>query len=146
MNDHRRSPQHDTAPAAEPEQTGAIGHAAGVLRDTATDAAHRTAVAIEGNPVGMLVGGLAIGAIVAALLPRTTAETRILGPVGHQITDRASGAFEVAKERGREELHQAGISRDAAREQGSQLVDSLLRAVTAAGAAAVQHAANRRTD
>src|SRR5687768_9366690 len=45
-------------------------------------AGRRTGEGIDSNPVAAVVGGLAIGAIVAALLPRTSREEELLGGVG----------------------------------------------------------------
>src|SRR5918998_1177742 len=48
-------------------------------------AGRRTSEGIDSNPVAAVVGGLAIGAIVAALLPRTSREDEYLGTVGRKI-------------------------------------------------------------
>ncbi len=47
---------------------------------------------IDDAPLIALAGGLAAGALIAALLPRTDAETRALRPVGKRIRGTARDA------------------------------------------------------
>ena len=109
-------------------------------REKAGDAARRTAESIEGNPLGILVGGLAVGAIAGALLPRSDKEKELLAPLGRQLTDRAKAAVSAAKETGRSELADLGISRDAARSQAKGLLQGVSKALSHAGGAAVKGA------
>ncbi|MGQ4828123.1 hypothetical protein, partial [Enterococcus faecalis] len=46
-------------------------------RNAALEAAEKTAQAIEGNPVAVLVGGLTVGLIAGALLPRAKTEAEV---------------------------------------------------------------------
>lgn len=105
-------------------------------REAALDAAERTAQAIEGNPMSVLVGGLAIGAIAGALVPRTEREGELLRPVGARLKDGAMLAIRAARDAGLSELAAAGISRDAARQQVNKLIDAVTHAATRAGEAA----------
>ncbi|HEX8527030.1 MAG TPA: hypothetical protein VF689_08650, partial [Allosphingosinicella sp.] len=48
-------------------------------RDRASRAASRTATEIEANPMAAIAGGLAVGALLAAVLPGTRREEKLLG-------------------------------------------------------------------
>jgi hypothetical protein len=98
-------------------------------RETAARARRRTADEFDANPMAALVGGLAVGALAAVLLPRTRAETAALGGIGGQINDRARDAAKAAREAGREKLGEYGLSREAARQKLSELASSAGEAV-----------------
>lgn len=107
---------------------------------TAETARERTAAGIEQNPLAIVVGGLAIGAIAASLLPRTQKETRVLGPVGKRIRGAAADAVKAARTAGGETLDSLGVNGSAARAEANRLVQSAISAVTQAGEAAVKSA------
>ena len=92
---------------------------------------------LEDNPLAMVAGGLALGVIAGALLPRTQKETQVLGQVGRQINETAREAFNAARQAGTEEL---GLSRDAAKSQAQTLMEKAQKAATTAGGAALQAA------
>ena len=108
------------------------------VRETAAVAARRTADGIDGNPLSVLVGGLAVGVLAGALLPKTDRETSLLGPVGKRLTEGASAAARAARDAGQAELVSAGISSSAAREQVGKLFDTVVSAVKNAGDAAAK--------
>lgn len=110
-------------------------------RDLAADAARRTAAGIETNPLAVLVGGLVLGAVVGALLPRSAKERELLAPLGARIGDKARGAIGAARQAGQSELDNAGLTRDNAREQVKSLFDGAFKALTAAGTAAANSSA-----
>jgi len=110
------------------------------VRDTAAQAARRTADSIEGNPLSILVGGIAFGVLAGSLLPRTERETELLGPVGKKLAEGAGAAARAARDVGKVELVNAGISSTAAREQIQKLADNLVGVVKAAGDAAAKAA------
>ncbi|MEA3051305.1 MAG: hypothetical protein QOG72_208 [Sphingomonadales bacterium] len=100
-------------------------------------AGRRTSEGIDSNPVAAVVGGLAIGAIVAALLPRTRREDELLGDVGRRINDGAREATRAARESGRAQLDELGLSRDGLRSKLDEFTDRAVGAVkSSAGAAA----------
>ena len=74
-------------------------------------------------PLLALGGGLALGAVLAALLPGPSAEDRLLGQVGGKITGGARAAADAAKEAGREKLSELNITRDA----GASAMQSLIQ-------------------
>ena len=120
-------------------------HAYETSRDTARDAARQTAQGIEANPLGVLVGGLAFGAVAAALIPRSQREKDLLAPVGKRLSAAAVAATTAARETGRSELAGLGLSRDTAKERAQGLVSGLGRALSHAGEAAVQAAREKGT-
>lgn len=112
-------------------------------KHVATDAARRTADAVEHNPLAIVAGGLAIGALAGALIPRSEKEKELLAPLGRTLGERARGAIQAAREAGTGELQNAGLSKDAAKDQVKSLFQGLAKAATTAGSAAVKTAANK---
>src|SRR5215210_4797306 len=82
-------------------------------RGTARSAGRRTVQGVGANPVAAVVGGLALGALAAALLPRTRREQAMLGDVGRRINDSAREAARAAREAGKEQIGELGFSGDA---------------------------------
>lgn len=108
--------------------------------DAARMAGEKAAGGVESYPVAALVGGLAIGAVLGALLPRTQQEDELLGSLGGAINDRARNAVAAAREAGQAKLDELGISRDAAGKQVGKLIDSIAQVAESAGSAAVDAA------
>ncbi|SFP63624.1 hypothetical protein [Sphingomonas rubra] len=107
---------------------------------TAKDAVERAGRQIDGNPLGIVVGGLAVGALVGALLPRSAREKELLAPVGKRLGETARQALAAAKEAGRQELDSAGLTPSAAKDRGRELLDGVGKALSSAGSAAAQSA------
>ena len=103
----------------------------------------RVSGAVDTNPLAVVAGGVALGIVVGALLPRSERERQLLAPVGERIGTGVTAAIDAAKEAGKAELAQAGIGRDAARDQARGLIDGLLKAATSAGTAAAQAASGK---
>jgi hypothetical protein len=96
------------------ERTAAAYATARERAGTAYETAGRkTSQGIEANPVAAVVGGLAVGAIIAALLPRTEREDELLGTTGRKITDTARDAARAAREAGRQQLDEVGLTKKA---------------------------------
>lgn len=93
-------------------------------------------------PLLALAGGLAAGALIAALLPRTEVETRAVRPTARRAKGTARAAFEAAKETGTEQLDELGLSREKAEETIRTLLDGLGGAAKASADAAVEAARN----
>ena len=113
-------------------------------REAAAEAARRTAESMEANPLGIVVGGLALGALLGALVPRSAREKELLAPVGKTLGERARAAIGAAKDTARTELSENGLTKNAAQAQVRGLVESLTRVAQNVGAAAVKSAADRR--
>ena len=108
---------------------------------TTRDTARQTVQSLESNPLGILVGGLAVGVLAGALLPRSAREKELLAPLGKRIGDTAKAATQAAKDAGKSELDGLGLTKDAARSQVRSLFDGVVKAVTTAGSAAAKTAA-----
>ena len=79
----------------------------------AYDSARRKAAGgIEDAPLLALAGGLAAGAVLAALIPASRKERELLGPVAGRIKDKAGEAVSAAKDAGQARLDELGLSRD----------------------------------
>jgi hypothetical protein len=107
--------------------------------------AQRLIQGIEANPLAVVAGGLALGAVAGAILPRSQRERDLLAPVGVKLGGALTAAVAAAREAGQGELDNAGINRDAARDQVRSLVDGLLKAASSAGTAAVHAAASGKS-
>lgn len=93
--------------------------------------------AIETNPLGVLVGGLAVGALVGAVIPRSAKEKEMLAPLGKRVGATAAAAFAAAKDTGRSELGNLGLSKGAAKDQAKTLLSNVAKAAGTAGKAAL---------
>jgi ElaB/YqjD/DUF883 family membrane-anchored ribosome-binding protein len=100
-------------------------------RDTARTATQRTSDRIDSNPVAALIGGLALGGLVAWLLPKTQRETEALGSVGEKITDTARQAAQTAFDAGKQQV--AEIKDNAATKVGQAVIDAVSTATTGNG-------------
>ena len=111
--------------------------------DAYDSARERALDGVDGSPLLALGGGLAFGALLAALLPKTRTEERLLGSVGGRITEGARNAAQAAKEAGREKLSELNITRDAGRGAVQSLVDGITEAARSSGKAAVEAARSK---
>lgn len=73
-------------------------------RERAGSVGQRTAEGIDAAPMAAMIGGLALGAIAGALIPRTGREEALFGSVGRQINDKAKDAVRAARDAGRGQL------------------------------------------
>jgi len=103
----------------------------------------KTGESIEKNPLALVLGGIAIGAIVGALLPRTERETKILGKAGNKLNGKARKMADAAKAAGKEQVDNLGLNGDAMRAQFRELVSKAAVAVKAAGQAATEAAKDK---
>jgi hypothetical protein len=122
----RTAEQYETS-GASPRQRAIEAYEG--ARDRATDTLGQA-------PLLALAGGIAAGALVAALLPRTRTETRLVRPTARRVKDTARAALNAAKETGSERLDELGINR----RKGEETIRSLLEGVTEAAKASGQAA------
>ncbi len=108
----------------------------GTARSSATQARQKTADGIDASPVAALIGGLALGALAAAVLPRTRREDELFGELGGRINDTARDAAQAAKDAGREKLDELGINKDAAIDKAKELAQSVSGVVKESASAA----------
>lgn len=105
-------------------------------------AARRVGMAVE-NPLGLALGGLALGLLAGLLLPTTDLERERIGPLRDELLDRAQTAGSDAIVHGRaivEETVQsvAASAQSAAREHARAVIDGGLEPSTLADNA-LQH-------
>lgn len=100
---------------------------------TPREAAQRAKSAIETNPIGVLAGGLAVGLVAGALVPRSEREREALGTLGARLAEGAFAAGAAAKQSGKEQLSAALFSRDGAREGVAKVMESAVSAAKEAG-------------
>ncbi len=105
-------------------------------RESVAGAGQRAADNLAEAPLIALAGGLAAGALIAALLPRTESETRLIKPTARRLREGATAAVQAARETGSERLDELGLTR----EKGEDTVRSLLRSVTDAAKASAEAA------
>ena len=60
-----------------------------------------TAEQIDASPLVALAGGIALGALIAAVLPQTERESALLEPVGAKVTDAGKQAVDKVREAGK---------------------------------------------
>lgn len=83
---------------------------------------------IENNPLALVAGGVALGVVVGALLPRAARERELLAPVGKRIAEGASAAATAARESGKAEIDALLPGGDVAREQIGKIIGSAFSA------------------
>lgn len=111
-------------------------------RDSVSGAGRRAADNLAEAPLIALAGGLAAGALIAALLPRTDSETRLVKPTAKRVREGARAAVQAARDTGSEKLEELGLTR----ERGEDTVRSLFRSVTDAAKASAEAALDAARD
>jgi hypothetical protein len=105
-------------------------------RDNLTTGGRKAAESLAEAPFLALAGGIAAGALLAALLPRTKSETELVRPTAKRVRDTARAAFDAAREAGTSKLGEAGISR----ERGEASLKTLFQGVADAAKASANAA------
>jgi hypothetical protein len=91
--------------------------------DSAARAGRRATGELSGNPVAAILGGLALGAVIAALLPKTRREVEVLGDLGQKLTDTARDTARTAMEAGKEQVNE--LTENAANKVGHAVIDAV---------------------
>jgi ElaB/YqjD/DUF883 family membrane-anchored ribosome-binding protein len=73
-------------------------------RERAGSVGQRTAESIDAAPMAAVIGGLALGAIAGALLPKGEREGQLLGAAGRRLTDTARQAVQAARDAGKDQI------------------------------------------
>ena len=118
--------------------------AVNTTKASAKKAAARTSQAVESNPLAVLAGGLAIGAIIAALIPRTKREDALVGRVGKSVRATATKAAKTAAATAKEQLNELGLNSGAAKGQLRDIVSKISEAASSAGSAAADTVRKRK--
>lgn len=134
MTDHSNAAHETHGRLDQAKEAAADAYAAS--KESVTHAAQRATDGLESNPLAVVVGGLAVGALVGALVPRSAREKALLAPAGKRLGETARAAVQAAREAGYAELDQRGLTRHAAKDQARGLLDGLGKALTSAGTAA----------
>jgi hypothetical protein len=85
------------------------------------DARGRATEGVDEAPLIAIAAGLAAGALLAAILPRTKSEARLLRPAADRLTGTAKAAAAAAKEAGTSRLAELGLTR----EKGAETLRSI---------------------
>ncbi len=104
------------------------------------DATDRAAETLGKAPLLALVGGLAAGALIAALLPRTRSETRLVRPYARRARDGASAAVEAARKTSRQRFEELGFNREKGKETLNNFLQGLKDTARASADAAAEAA------
>jgi hypothetical protein len=103
----------------------------------------RAADTLGEAPLLALAGGIAAGALIAALLPRTRTETRLVRPAAQRVKDSARAAAQAARDTGTQRLDELGLSRQKGEETIRNLLGDLTDAARASANAAVDAVRNK---
>jgi hypothetical protein len=112
-------------------------------RGGVADAGRKAAGTLSEAPLIALAGVAAAGALIAALLPRTKAETEVLRPTVRRVRKTAKAAIDAARETGGDRLNALGITREKGEESIRSLFEGVTDAAKASGQAALDAAKNR---
>lgn len=116
----------------------------GSPRQRAIEAYEGAADTLGEAPLIALAGGLAAGALIAALLPRTQTETRAVRPYARRAKDSARAAYAAAKDTGSDKLQELGITRDKSEDSIRSLFQGVGKAARASADAALDAAREPR--
>jgi hypothetical protein len=87
-------------------------------------------------PLLALAGGIAAGALIAALLPRTETETKLIRPTARRVKNTARAAIDAARDTGSQRLDEMGLNREKGEATIRGLADGLIDAARASANAA----------
>jgi gas vesicle protein len=84
----------------------------------------------ERNPLGLAIGGAAVGFLAGVLLPSTRVEDERIGPMADEVKATAAEAGREALDRGKDVAQEAGsaaieTAKERGREEGAELSESL---------------------
>jgi len=114
----------------------AVGGASAAVGDATPDGADvaqsmgRLKRLAERNPVGLAIGGAAVGFIAGLLAPSTRMEDERIGPMADDVKATAAEAGREALDRGKDVVQEAGsaaieTAKERGREEGEELSESL---------------------
>jgi hypothetical protein len=107
----------------------AVTSAIGTVVPSGGDVRHRSRMLVgtaKRNPLGLVIGGAALGFVAGLLLPSTTVEDEHLGDMSGRIKDAAAETGQEALERGKEVASSAMETvREEGTEQGRELASDL---------------------
>lgn len=98
-------------------------------RGEVVEGARKVGVSKE-NPLGLVIGGAAVGFVVGLIVPSTRVEDEKIGETADQVKDAVKESGQEAFDRGKQVAQEAidaatGTAKDSAQEQGAEMTDSL---------------------
>ena len=98
--------------------------------DEVKHGARRAKGIAQENPVGLAIGGAAVGFLVGLALPSTPVEDEKLGPMADDVKDKAQETGREALERGKKVAQEAAeaakeTAQESGRREGEQLQESV---------------------
>ena len=105
-------------------------------RERAHSAYDSTREGVDARPGIALVGGIALGALIAAILPGTRREDQAFGKVGRRIRETAKQAANAAREEGVRKLDELGLNKETARQKLGDIAGGAKEAARASATAA----------
>ena len=96
-------------------------------RDRASEVTRQATEQMSVYPVAAVVGGFALGALIATLLPRTEREEKLLGKTGRRITGAAREAAQRGIDAGKSQIEE--IRSRAAQKVGEAVSDAVVDVV-----------------
>lgn len=135
MTDTRTTGQDTETEGGRSPRQRAI-EAYGSARDRVSGAGRRAGEALEETPLIVLAAGLAAGAAIAALLPRTRTEAKLLRPMTDRVKESAAAAAQAAREAGQGRLNELGLTRDRGSDAVRSIIDGAKDAAKASAEAA----------
>jgi len=112
------------------------GLAAAESREAAARAATKAGELIDSNPLGVLAGGLVLGAIAGALLPTTSQERERIGPAARRARKAAADAARQARASGEQKLSELGLDASGLSAQARSAIAQVREAAVEVGSAA----------
>jgi len=112
-------------------------------RDGVAGAGRKAADTLSEAPLIALAGGLAAGALIAALLPRTKIETDAIRPTVRRVRKTARAAVRAARDTGTDRLNELGLTREKGEQTIRSLFEGVADAAKASGQAALDAAKNQ---
>lgn len=137
MTDTRTSPEgrSDGGATGQDRNEGSVGNlrqraidAYDSAREAGTDAGRRVGDAVSEAPLVALGAGIAVGALVAALLPTSRRERELLRPYGDRMTGAARDAADAARRAGSDKLRELGLTPDAVKEKAAEAAKATAQA------------------
>ena len=84
------------------------------------------------NPLAIVAGGIAIGAVIGALLPKTQKEEELLGTVGKRLADGAAAAAIAVRDTGKAEFASLKPDASGAKDRAGSIATHIFEAAKSA--------------
>jgi hypothetical protein len=105
--------------------TSRVSEATPTASDVRDGAQQAVGIAQE-NPLGLMIGGVAVGFLVGLAVPKTHVEDERLGPIADDVKEMARDTGQEALERGKQVAQDtASAATEAAKESGQQQAEGM---------------------